>query len=364
MISIFYGPLDEFRKKEIKGSRLSLSELVNKLEAKEKVYIQGKDSLKEKLVKHKTQNIIIESSEFLSVNVHVIENIKGLLDRVNYKNLYIHNPPFKLLKQLAGEYNKENYSHKRITKDTLKELKVCFSTKILGQESVLDRMLSVLYSLTKEGDQKPKVVLFYGPPGVGKTETAKVISDVLNVKLLRKQFSMYQSNDFAEYLFGGKHGKSTFAKDLIDRDSNVILIDEFDKCNTVFHSAFYQVFDEGVFEDENYKVNLHNAVIICTSNYKSIDEIKESIGPALYSRFDSIIKFNELSFENKVQIFNKEYDVLIDELEHSEKEVILSNYPNLKDQILIGISERENAREIRSFINECISLALVKVLIE
>ena len=174
---------------------------------------------------------------------------------------------------------------------------------------------------------------------------------------------MYQSNDFAEYLFGGKHGKATFAKDLIDRDSNIILIDEFDKCNTVFHSAFYQVFDEGVFEDENYKVNLHNAVIICTSNYKSIDEIKESIGPALYSRFDSIIKFNELSFENKVQIFNKEYDGLIDELEDSEKEVILRNYPNLKDQILIGISERENAREIRSFINECISLALVKVLI-
>ena len=50
---------------------------------------------------------------------------------------------------------------------------------------------------------------------------------------------MYQNNEFANYLFGGKYNEKSFAKDLIVRDSNVILLDEFDKAYAVFHSAFY-----------------------------------------------------------------------------------------------------------------------------
>lgn len=34
---------------------------------------------------------------------------------------------------------------------------------------------------------------------------------------------------------------------------------------------------------------------MCTSNYKTIDEIKEHLGLPIYNRFDSIIKFNDLS---------------------------------------------------------------------
>ena len=50
---------------------------------------------------------------------------------------------------------------------------------------------------------------------------------------------------------------------------------EFDKAYAVFHSAFYQLFDEGIYEDQNYRVDVRHAIIICTSNYKSKDEIKE-----------------------------------------------------------------------------------------
>lgn len=77
---------------------------------------------------------------------------------------------------------------------------------------------------------------------------------------------MYQNNESANYLFGGKYNEKSFAKDLIGRDSNVILLDEFDKAYSVFHSAFYQLFDEGIYEDQNYKVDVRHALIICTSN--------------------------------------------------------------------------------------------------
>lgn len=48
-------------------------------------------------------------------------------------------------------------------------------------------------------------------------------------KLLRKQFSMYQNNESANYIFGGRYNEKSFAQDLLARDSNVLLFDEFDK---------------------------------------------------------------------------------------------------------------------------------------
>ncbi|GAB2025093.1 hypothetical protein OfM1_11640 [Lactovum odontotermitis] len=47
-------------------------------------------------------------------------------------------------------------------------------------------------------------------------------------------------------LFGGKHNVKSFAKDLLNRESNVILLDEFNKTISLSFSIFYQLFDEEV----------------------------------------------------------------------------------------------------------------------
>ncbi|PAY14415.1 hypothetical protein CJU60_04400 [Bacillus sp. 7705b] len=54
-----------------------------------------------------------------------------------------------------------------------------------------------------------------------------------------------------------------------------MLLDEFDKAPAVFHSAFYQMFDEGILVDKHYVADISKAIIICTSNYKSREEIKK-----------------------------------------------------------------------------------------
>ena len=76
--------------------------------------------------------------------------------------------------------------------------------------------------------------MFYGPSGVGKTETAHFLNSLLGGELLRKQFSMFHSDKFTSYLFGGSHNESSFALDLLNRESGVILIDEFDKAYPLF----------------------------------------------------------------------------------------------------------------------------------
>jgi ATP-dependent Clp protease ATP-binding subunit ClpA len=219
-------------------------------------------------------------------------------------------------------------------------------------------MLAALYPLTTDRRAKPVVLMFYGPSGVGKTETAQFINGLLGGKLLRKQFSMFHSDKFASYVFGGTHSESSFARDLLDRSSGVILIDEFDKANSVFHSAFYEVFDEGVFEDKNYRVQLGPALIICTSNYGSEDEIRQALGDALYSRFDALIPFEPLSSDEIKQVIDRLVDGRFEALSPDERAALDSD--EIKSLLHARASSTGNVRKLGKLVDEVISLVLVR----
>ena len=54
--------------------------------------------------------------------------------------------------------------------------------------------------------------MLYGPSGVGKTESAKSISKTMGGELLRIQFSMMQTAEAYNYVFGAEHSKGSFAR--------------------------------------------------------------------------------------------------------------------------------------------------------
>ena len=119
-------------------------------------------------------------------------------------------------------------------------------------------------------------------------------------------------------------------------------------------SAFYQLFDEGIYEDHNYKVVVNKAIIMCTSNYKTIDEIKEHLGLPIYNRFDSIIKFNDLSGMAKEKIAEREIERLREDYDIEDRELF--------DKIKKGAVTQSNAREIKHLIKDTFSLvALNKI---
>lgn len=222
-------------------------------------------------------------------------------------------------------------------------------------------MLRAIFPLLNEKRVLPIIILFYGDTGLGKTETAKFLSNVVGENLFRKQFSMYQNNQFATYLFGGNHSEPSFAKDLLNRESNIILLDEFDKAYTTFHSAFYQLFDDGIFEDQNYSLELYKSVIICTSNYQSDKEIKQNLGNAIYGRFDAVIGFNALTESAKEQILEMQYNKQIIELDENERVIIQS--ANLLDKVKPFLKYYSNAREIGHIVESTISdLLLVEMI--
>ncbi len=214
------------------------------------------------------------------------------------------------------------------------------------------KLLQAIYPLVDGKQSKPVVILLYGDSGLGKTESAQYMAELMGGKLLRKQFSMYQNNESANYIFGGRYNEKSFAQDLLARETNVLLLDEFDKALSIFHSAFYQLFDEGIYEDHNYKVVVNKAIIMCTSNYKTIDEIKEHLGLPIYNRFDSIIKFNDLSDIAKEKIAEREIERLKEDYDIEDRELF--------DKIKKGAVTQSNAREIKHLIKDTFSLVALK----
>lgn len=270
---------------------------------------------------------VVKADDYASVLPHVLSNFSTIITlNCDIDCLLVHNPPRRVEESLKAydisiiEYEQSQYE--QLSKEKLKEIYKKLNQDVLGQAECKKSMISGLYRLYKEHNDKPVVLMFYGPSGVGKTESAKSISRALGGDLLRIQFSMMQSNEAFNYVFGSEHSNSSLAKDMLSRESNVILIDEFDKVDPCFYNAFYELFDEGKYKDTNYEVDLKQSIFICTANFMNEDIIKKTLGPAMFSRFSELIKFEELEKMQKLAVLNKWYKEILEKLDNEEKQII------------------------------------------
>lgn len=366
-IKIYYGPLSWFRK-QVRGEEYHyLLDIINELDKENRQFIHrivGQKNSEEEKVKKQVRCIVAESMDFVSLQEHAIMNFFGLLRPVNPEKLILHNPPHHIHTYIEREFsnfNVEKYSYPVITESNLVEFYQDLPNSIIGQEKAKELLSAALYPLINRQREKPVVLMLYGPSGVGKTETAKILSRLTGGSLMRKQFSMFQNEKFASYIFGGSHSEDSFARDLLNRESGVILLDEFDKANSIFHSAFYQFFDDGIFEDKNYKVELGASLVICTSNYATEGEIRQELGDPLYSRFDALIEFMPLSKGDLRRVVSRLVDNRYKTLKPYEQRVICRD--EIKDKIYSVIANTGNIRKLDKLIEGLISLKLMRELV-
>lgn len=366
-ITIYYGPLSWFDRQVEDLTCDSLMEIMyERDEVNRQLRVVVPDQ-QEREPEESTapEHVVAESGDYASLSEHAITNFAGLIRSIAPGHLHLHNPPAHVHVQMERNFSAtevKRYEYPAVTRDTLVRFRDGFSDHLVGQTTVKENLLAALYPLTMARRAKPVVLMFYGPSGVGKTEAAQFVNDLLGGTLLRKQFSMFHNDKFASYLFGGTHSEPSFAHDLLDRESGVILIDEFDKANPVFHSAFYQFFDGGIFEDKNYIVEVGASLIICTSNYRSEKEIREALGDALYSRFDSLIGFQQLSRDEILQVIDRVVKSRFSELspeeqEHLDVEFLVARLRPLAENLA-------NVRKLGKTVNELISLVLVRALLD
>ena len=131
---------------------------------------------------------VVKADDYASVLPHVLSNFSTIVTlNSNIDCLIVHNPPRRVEESLKA-YDISIIEYEQLSKEKLKEIYKKLNQDVLGQAECKKSMISGLYRLYKEQNDKPVVLMFYGPSGVGKTESAKTISRALGGDLLRIQF--------------------------------------------------------------------------------------------------------------------------------------------------------------------------------
>ncbi|WP_108848339.1 type VI secretion system ATPase TssH, partial [Xanthomonas fragariae] len=173
----------------------------------------------------------------------------------------------------------------RMVKDeirTVRNLDSLLVERVIGQDHALAAIAQRVRTATAklEDPNKPRgVFLFVGPSGVGKTETALALADILyggERKLITINMSEYQEAHSVSGLKGSPpgyvgYGEGGVLTEAVRRNPySVVLLDEVEKAHPDVLEMFFQVFDKGVMDDaEGREIDFRNTLIILTSNVGS-----------------------------------------------------------------------------------------------
>ncbi len=226
---------------------------------------------------------------------------------------------------------------KNVSKDdaaVLKDLEVSLKRVVFGQDQAIDALSSAI-KLARAGLREPEKpigsYLFAGPTGVGKTEVAKQLADVLGVEMLRFDMSEYMEKHAVSRLIGAPPGYVGFDQggqltDGVDQHPHcVLLLDEIEKAHPDVYNILLQVMDHGTLTDHNGRsVDFRNVVLIMTSNAGASEMAKSAIGfgrdrregedtaaiertftPEFRNRLDAVVSFAPLPKDVILQVVEK-----------------------------------------------------------
>ncbi|PCD03926.1 ATP-dependent Clp protease ATP-binding subunit ClpA [Sphingomonas spermidinifaciens] len=167
---------------------------------------------------------------------------------------------------------------------------------VFGQDTAIE-VLSSAIKLSRAGLRDPDKpignYLFSGPTGVGKTEVAKQLAEIMGIPLQRFDMSEYMERHSVSRLIGAPPGyvgydQGGLLTDAVDQNPHsVLLLDEIEKAHPDLFNILLQVMDNGKLTDHHGKtVDFRNTILIMTTNAGASDMAKESIGFGEIARED------------------------------------------------------------------------------
>jgi len=163
--------------------------------------------------------------------------------------------------------------------ETVLKMESLLAERIIGQDhalSAIAQMIQTAHAGIEDPSKPTAVFLFVGPSGVGKTETALALSELLyggEENVITINMSEYQEAHTVSGLKGSPPGYVGYGEGGVLTEAvrkkpySVVLLDEVEKAHSDVMELFYQVFDKGTLEDgEGRRINFKNTLIILTSN--------------------------------------------------------------------------------------------------
>ncbi len=213
-------------------------------------------------------------------------------------------------------------------KQKLLDLETNLHTRVIGQEQAIEAVADALRRSRAGLTNKKKPIasfLFVGPTGVGKTETAKAVADLLfgeHGHFIRFDMSEFQDPSSIYQLIGAPTGAGTQAQGgaltqaVREHPYSLILFDELEKADSHVLDLFLQLLDDGRLTDNAGRtVHFQNCLIVATSNAGSKEIMKlmqekvspdqlpkqvlsllqNNFKPEFLNRFDAIVPFRQLT---------------------------------------------------------------------
>ncbi|MDR2510366.1 MAG: ATP-dependent Clp protease ATP-binding subunit ClpA [Spirochaetaceae bacterium] len=241
-------------------------------------------------------------------------------------------------------------------RDKLRYLGDKLKMRVFGQDAACDAVIKAV-KRSRAGFRSPdKPVanfLFAGPTGVGKTELARSLSELLGVTLHRFDMSEYQEKHTISRLIGSPPGYVGYEEgglltDAVRKKPHcVLLLDEIEKAHRDIYNILLQIMDYATLTDNNgRKADFRNTVVIMTSNAGARDIGKNLLGfgervvnqsaavseavekiftPEFRNRLDAVVSFDHLSEEIMISIVEKEIDVFKAQLAEKNVKLVIKD---------------------------------------
>ena len=271
-------------------------------------------------------------------------------------------------------------------KEKLLHLEENMKKRVKGQDEAIKLVAdSIIRSKAGINDPTKPIgsFIFLGPTGVGKTEVAKALAEILfdsERNMVRIDMSEYMEAHSVSRLVGSPPGYVGYDEggqltEAVRRNPySIVLFDEIEKAHKDVLNILLQVLDDGRITDSQGRlVDFKNTIIIMTSNIgsehilegnkdKVLDDIKLYFKPEFLNRIDEVIMFNSLSKDTIREIVLK----IVKEIENrlSNKKIKLLFTDKAVEQIIKeSYVEAFGARPIRRYITKNIETLLAKELL-
>ncbi|MBE7491787.1 MAG: ATP-dependent Clp protease ATP-binding subunit [Planctomycetes bacterium] len=220
----------------------------------------------------------------------------------------------------------------------LAAVRAFLGSRVIGQDHALELVTDLLATI-KAGLSRPRrplaSLLFVGPTGVGKTETAKALAEYLfsdRKRVARLDMSEYASPGAVQRLIGGPHGEGLLVARMREEPFSVLLLDEFEKAHPLFFDLLLQILGEARLTDSLGRLaDFTNCVVIMTSNLGAESFMAGRIGfgetapdalehftgalrrfvrPELLNRMDRVVPFLPLPPDAVRRVLHKELELV------------------------------------------------------
>lgn len=278
-------------------------------------------------------------------------------------------------------------------REKLLNLEAILHKRVIGQEEAVRKVVDAIIR-SRAGIKDPNrpigSFLFLGPTGVGKTELAKSLAEVLfdsESNMVRIDMSEYMEKHTVSRLVGAPPGYVGYEEggqltEAVRRKPySVILFDEIEKAHKDVFNILLQVLDDGrITDSQGRTVDFKNTVIILTSNIgsqyliegmddegnlnplavnKVMDELKAGFRPEFLNRLDEIVMYKPLTKKEITSIM----DLMIENLKErlKDRNIIIKLDNKAKDLIINeGFDPVYGARPLRRYIQTALETLLAK----